>query len=142
MDCIFCKIVAGEIPSSKIYEDEKILGFLDINPAKKGHCLVLPKEHYENIFDVSDDVLSETVAVVKKVALAVQKETASDGVNILQNNNRAAGQLVPHIHFHIIPRFENDEVNFSYRGEKYLEGEIEETRKRIDAIIRMHNAVE
>ena len=142
MDCIFCKIIAGEIPSSKVYEDEKILGFLDINPASKGHSLVLPKEHYEDIFDVPDELLREIISAVKKVAIAVEKTTASDGVNVVQNNKKAAGQLVSHIHFHIIPRFENDEVNFSYAGEKYSEGEMEETRKRIDAIIRMYNATE
>jgi len=131
MDCIFCKIVSGEIPSSKIYEDEKVLAFLDINPANKGHCVVIPKEHYENIFDISDDALKEIIAAVKKTASAVNKAANCDGINILQNNNKAAGQLVSHIHFHIIPRFENDEVNFSYKPGKYLEGEINEMREKI-----------
>lgn len=131
MDCIFCKIIEGEIPSSKVYEDEKVIAFMDISPVNKGHCLVLPKEHYETIFDISEDVLSETIAIVKKIASAVEKAADCDGINILQNNNKAAGQLVPHIHFHIMPRFGNDKVNFSYPGEKYAEGEIDEMRKKI-----------
>ena len=135
MDCIFCKIVSGEIPSGKVYEDESVVAFMDINPAKRGHCLVLPKEHYENIFDVSDEVLGGTILAVKKVASAVQKAVKSDGVNVLQNNNRAAGQLIPHIHFHVIPRFEGDGINFSYRSEKYAEGELAELLSKIKSNI-------
>ncbi len=135
MDCIFCKIVSGEIPSGKVYEDESVVAFMDINPAVKGHCLVLPKEHYENIFDVSDEVLGETILAVKKVASAVQKAVKSDGVNVLQNNNRAAGQLIPHIHFHVIPRFEGDGIDFSYRPEKYAEGEMAEMLAKIKSNI-------
>ncbi len=131
MTCIFCKIIKGEIPSGKIYEDDTVLAFLDINPANKGHALVLPKAHYGNIFDVPEPVLSKTIEIVKKIATAVLKVTNCDGVNILQNNNKAAGQLVPHIHFHIIPRFENDSVNFSYKGTKYGGGELEDVQKRI-----------
>jgi histidine triad (HIT) family protein len=135
MDCIFCKIVSGEIPSGKVYEDGSVIAFMDINPAKRGHCLVLPKEHYESIFDVSDEVLYETILAVKKVASAVQKAVKSDGVNILQNNNRAAGQLIPHIHFHVIPRFNGDGIDFSYRSEKYAGGEMAELLSKIKSNI-------
>lgn len=129
MDCVFCKIIAGDLPSSKIYEDEKVIAFLDIHPANKGHTLVLPKKHYENIFDFPDEALAELVVILKKIAIAINKSEKCDGINIIQNNNRAAGQMIPHIHFHVIPRFENDKSK--HHNVKYAEGEMEETRKRI-----------
>jgi len=129
MDCIFCKIITGELPSSKVYEDEKIIAFLDIRPANKGHTLVLPKKHYENIFEISDASLTDVILTVKKIAIAVNKAVKCDGINIIQNNNRAAGQIIPHIHFHVIPRFEND--SNKHHNIKYSAEEMEEIRKKI-----------
>lgn len=108
MDCIFCKIVNGSIPSQKVYEDSEFLAFLDIHPVNKGHLLVIPKEHHETIVDVPPELLSRLMLVVQQAAEAVRQVTHADGFNIVQNNYRAAGQEVPHIHFHIIPRFSDD----------------------------------
>jgi histidine triad (HIT) family protein len=107
-DCIFCKIVAGDIPCFKIYETENILSFLDIGPVNKGHALVIPKKHYKNIWDFPADLGTELITAAQLVGDAVVKATKADGMNILMNNNTAAGQLVFHAHFHLIPRFEND----------------------------------
>ncbi|MBW3002393.1 HIT family protein [Candidatus Woesearchaeota archaeon] len=107
-DCIFCKIVKGEIPCQKVYEDDKILAFLDIMPVHKGHTLVIPKEHHTDILDMPDDTLAELAKVAKKVSKAVKEATKADGFNIGQNNGAAAGQAVFHFHLHVIPRFNND----------------------------------
>ena len=105
MECPFCGIVSGKIPSMKIYEDEGILAFLDINPRNPGHTLVVPKKHCGNLFDLSEEDAGEIFMVVRKVAEAVKAGTKADGISISQSNGRAAGQLVPHLHFHIIPRY-------------------------------------
>lgn len=105
-DCIFCKIIKGEIPSYKVSEDGQTLAILDINPVNKGHTLVMPKEHHVNILDVPEAVLSATMKTVKKITIALSKY--ADGVNIGQNTKKAAGQLVDHLHFHVIPRYTND----------------------------------
>ena len=111
-DCIFCAIAAGEIPSFKVYEDDKFLAYLDINPFSEGHVLVIPKEHREGLIDAEDSLLSELFARVKKVATHVKEVLGADGFNILQNNGEAAGQTVRHIHFHIIPRKNGDALVF------------------------------
>lgn len=107
-NCIFCKIISGEIPCEKIYEDENTLAFLDIKPINKGHALVIHKEHHENIFEMPDECLCQIAPTIKKIAAAVKGGTQADGINIGMNNGVAAGQAVSHAHFHIIPRFAND----------------------------------
>ena len=102
--CIFCAIAAGEVPSFKVYEDDLVLAYLDINPFSRGHTLVIPKGHAAGILDVDDETLSALVLRVKKVAAHVKEVLGCDGFNILQNNGAAAGQTVPHLHFHIVPR--------------------------------------
>jgi len=108
MDCLFCKIAKGDIPCSKIYEDDKMLAFLDIMPVNKGHALVIPKEHYEDIFQIPDYILAEMATMLKKVSTAVKHGVEADGINLLMNNHEAAGQVVPHAHFHVIPRHTGD----------------------------------
>ena len=103
-DCIFCKIVAGDIPAALIYEDDHVLSFLDIGPLSNGHCLVIPKRHAATVIDCPPDVLSQIAAVLGRIAQAVVAVTGCEGYNVLCNNGRAAGQLVDHLHFHIIPR--------------------------------------
>jgi len=105
-NCIFCKIVKGEIPSYKVYENEKVLVILDINPANEGHLLVIPKKHFENIFDIEEDYLVEVIKVAKKLAMLFIEY---DGLNLLQNNKEQAGQVVKHFHLHLIPRVKGDE---------------------------------
>src|SRR3989344_7621350 len=107
-DCIFCKIVRGEIPSQRIYEDADTFAFLDIHPVNPGHSLVVPKKHSENLYDMDDHVLAAVMRSVQKVARAVKSAVQADGVNLGMNNEEAAGQIIFHPHFHVIPRFKED----------------------------------
>ena len=111
-NCIFCSIAAGEIPSFKIYEDETVVAYLDINPFSEGHTLVIPKEHTEGIVDTPDETLAKTIARVKKIAAHLKDALPCDGFNILQNNGESAGQTVRHVHFHIVPRYGMGEISF------------------------------
>ena len=110
-ECIFCKIVKGELPLNKIYEDESILAFTPKEPEAKGHTLVITKKHYKNIFDVSRKDLEKLVIVIKKISLAIKAGLSARGVNILNASGEVAQQFVQHLHFHIIPRFENDGID-------------------------------
>jgi histidine triad (HIT) family protein len=130
-DCIFCKIAKGQIPSAKVYESNDVLAFLDISPANKGHCLVIPKRHFETLTDMPDIELAALSAAVKKVALSVYTSLKADGFNIFMNNKKAAGQIVPHAHFHIVPRFKDDGISFDWPHRKYGEGELEEYAGKI-----------
>ena len=116
--CIFCKIIEGKIPCTKVYEDKNVLAFLDISPVNKGHALVMPKKHFETLMDVDDNILCETMKTVKKLSKAIMKAVKDDGINISINNHKAAGQLVPHLHIHIIPRFSNDGLKFDWPTKK------------------------
>jgi len=107
-DCLFCRIIRGEIPSSKIYEDEYVYAFLDIAPSFIGHTLVVPKNHYKNILDIDAGEAGHIFAAIQKIAPAIIKVTGAEGFHVLQNNNEAAGQTVFHTHFHIIPRKTGD----------------------------------
>ncbi len=109
-DCIFCKIVAGAIPSTKVYEDEKFLAFMDINPLTRGHCLLIPKDHHPTVFDMPESLLRDLIAVAKKLAGPLREAVGASGLNFLQSNGRAANQIVDHYHLHLIPRFAADEV--------------------------------
>jgi len=110
-DCIFCKLANGVFPTNSIYEDECVKVILDAGPATKGHALVIPKEHYQDIFDIEDTTLANAMKVAKKVAARMVDVLNCDGVNIVQNNKEAAGQTVPHFHIHVIPRYKNDGQN-------------------------------
>ena len=107
---IFSKIIAGEIPSFKVYEDKKVVAILDINPVNAGHILVIPREEYVTLMDMPDKLAEHTIIVVKHLASEIQRITGAPGINVFLNNGVAAGQEVPHVHFHIIPRFEGDEA--------------------------------
>lgn len=116
--CIFCSIAKGEIPSFKVYEDELVLAYLDINPFTRGHTLVIPKAHAEDLLDADDALLEKIVVRVKKVAAHLKAALPCDGFNILQNNGEAAGQTVHHLHFHIIPRYAGEGLEFkSHKGD-------------------------
>lgn len=130
-DCIFCKIIKGEIPCTKVYEDENILSFLDIAPANKGHCLVVPKEHYDTLIAAPEEIINYSMKVAKKVARAMSASLANEGFNVLINNNQVAGQLVPHAHVHIIPRFKGDGIRLNWTAKKYKEKEIGEFADKI-----------
>lgn len=109
--CVFCKIISGEYSSSKIYEDDKVLAILDLSQATLGHTLVMPKEHYENIFDLESETAKHLFSVVKNICNHYQKVIPNlKGINLLNNNGEKAGQTVMHYHMHIIPRYEDDDL--------------------------------
>lgn len=109
MDCLFCKIIKGEIPSHKIYEDEETFAFLDINPCSRGHTVVVPKKHCDSFTDMSTEDAGALFATVKMLSGMIEDALSTDGSNVGLNNKPAAGQVVPHVHVHIIPRMEDDE---------------------------------
>ena len=112
MNCIFCALSSGDLPSFKIYEDDVVIACLDVNPFAAGHVLVMPKVHAATLLETPDDVLKEVIVRVKKIAEHVCKTLGCDGFNILQNNGAAAGQTVRHLHFHIVPRRTGDALSF------------------------------
>ncbi len=114
-NCIFCKIAAGEIPSSTLYEDDDFRVILDISPASKGHALILPKEHYANLYELDDEVAAKAFVLAKKMITKLTDIVKCDGYNVVQNNGTAAGQTVFHFHIHLIPRYENDHVGISWK---------------------------
>ena len=129
-NCIFCKIVSGEIPANKIYEDDYTLAFLSIGPHNPGHTLVIPKDHFENVYGLPDETLCRTIITVKKIAIAIKNGLETDGINIGMNNEETAGQEIPHAHFHIIPRKEGDGL-VHWGAKAYLPGEAEEVAMKI-----------
>lgn len=129
-ECIFCKIVKGEIPSTKIYEDDRTHAFLDINPVTRGHTLVIPKQHCIDIFDMGEEDARAVMATAKKVANAAFHSLGAAGVNLLNSNKKAAGQEVFHYHMHVIPRYENDGVRM-FPIQKYKETDFKETAQKI-----------
>ena len=113
-NCIFCKIANGEIPSATIYEDEDFRVILDLSPASKGHALILPKEHYANLFELDDEKAGKVLVVAKKVITKMKEILNCDGYNLVQNNGEAACQTVNHFHLHLIPRYEGDNVGLQW----------------------------
>ncbi len=130
MDCIFCKIVNKKLPCYKLYEDESVMAFLDIMPVNHGHTLVISKKHYANLEEISDEELCKLIKVVKKIGKAIIKGLKVKGYNIGVNNNSIAGQVVPHIHFHIIPRFEEDGLSL-WPQQRYEKDEAETVMEKI-----------
>lgn len=114
-DCIFCKIAKGEIPSATLYEDEEFRVILDLNPAAKGHALILPKKHASNLLELPDETASKALVLAKRIVSTLQEGLHAEGVNVLQNNGEAAGQTVFHFHMHIIPRRTGDAVNMTWK---------------------------
>ena len=114
-NCIFCKIANGEIPSATIYEDGDFRAFLDLNPATRGHALIVPKEHYANVLELDDELCGKAFLLAKKLSGKMMKALKCDGVNLVQNNGEAAGQTVFHFHLHIIPRYENDGAGVTWK---------------------------
>lgn len=130
-DCIFCKIVSGRIPCNKIYEDEQVLAFLDIRPVSDGHTLVVTKAHFERLHQCPPEVLSSISSCVGKIVQAVVAAVGAAGYNVLCNNSRVAGQLVDHVHFHLIPRNEGDQVFTRWPAYEYEQGRADEIVEKI-----------
>ena len=125
MDCVFCKIRDGLIPSVKVFEDERIFAIMDINPLNEGHLLVIPKAHAATIYDIAEDDLGRSAVVAKRIALAAQRALRPDGLNLVQANGAAAFQSVPHFHLHLIPRWNGDGKGFDW---KLVKGDPEKIR--------------
>lgn len=125
--CIFCKIIAGEIPSKSIYEDDDFKVILDVSPASKGHALILPKEHCANIYEIDENLLGKAAKLAKKLASHMTEVLKCDGLNLVQNNGEIAGQTVFHFHMHLIPRYKNMKNNdiLNWTHEEYTEEEME-----------------
>lgn len=136
VDCVFCKIRDGQIPSLKIYEDDRTLAFMDINPLNPGHCLVVTKNHAATIFDTDVSDLQAAIVTVRKVATAVRGAMQADGLNVLQASGAAAFQSVPHFHFHVIPRFNNDGKGFDWKPVPGDKQQITLNGERIRTVLR------
>ena len=130
-DCIFCKLANGEIPTNALYEDDIVKVIFDANPAAKGHVLILPKEHFDNIYELDDDTAAHVFKVAAKISKAYKKALDFDGLNIVQNNGEVAGQTVFHFHMHIIPRYKGDTVNIGWTPGKADADEINELKEKI-----------
>lgn len=132
-ECIFCKIVRNEIPSKKVYEDDGNVAFLDINPASPGHVLVVPKKHFAGMHDIADTDMQRLAVAVKKVNDTVKEKLGCEGTNIMLNNGRIAGQIVEHVHFHIIPRYPGDGIELHFPRYKTDEKYFDEMQKKLTA---------
>ena len=134
MSCIFCKIVAGEIPSYKVYEDEDVYAFLDIAPVNYGHTLVVSRKHFTNMEEIPENELCQLIKAVKKVGKALKDGLGVAGYNIGENNDPVAGQIIPHIHFHVMPRRADDGLRLWPQG-KYEEGKAEKIAEKIRKVL-------
>ena len=134
-DCIFCKIIRGELPSYKVYEDEHTLAFLDIKPVNAGHTLVVPKKHSHNIFDIAPEDWAALAEAARVISIAIEHALKADGVNIAMNNREHAGQVVDHPHLHIIPRFKGDGLKLMPQR-SYADNEAEPVAEKIRAAIK------
>ena len=132
-DCIFCKLANGEIPTRVVYEDEDFCVIMDAAPATKGHCLILPKEHFPNIYEIEEEVLGKAFKLAKKMAGHLTEKLGCDGFNIVQNNGEAAGQTVFHFHVHLIPRYKNDGMAMGWKPGKPSDEEQDSVYKLIKA---------
>ncbi len=134
-DCLFCNIAKGKIPSATIYEDSHFAVILDVNPATKGHCLIIPKEHFDNIYDLDGETAGKLFSLATCIARAMKDALNCDGLNVIQNNGEIAGQTVPHFHLHLIPRYEGDGVDLTWKQNGVSEEELEEIRKAVKKAI-------
>ena len=134
-DCIFCKIISGQIPALKIYEDANFIGILDINPRRRGHAVVIPKRHAKTLLDLSEKLTGEYLEVVQAVARHIVGALGAKGFNFGSNNGEAAGQMVPHVHIHILPRFSGEKITAGFEAifqpDEALKKELEPTHKKI-----------
>jgi len=131
MDCLFCKIAKGEIPSAKIFENENVFAFLDINPLTEGHCLVIPKQHYADIFEIEEDVLKEIIAVAKDIAENAKRNLGATGVQLMNASGKDAEQSVFHFHLHVVPRYENDGLEMNKWWQSKAQNPSQEKLKKI-----------
>ena len=134
-NCIFCKIAAGEIPSATLYEDEEFRVILDLGPASKGHALILPKQHYANLYELPDELAEKVIRLAKKMVIAMTKALQCDGFNVVQNNGEAAGQTVFHFHMHLIPRYKDDHAGVTWTPGKLTDEVRDEVLEKVRACL-------
>lgn len=132
-NCIFCKIANGEIPSRTLYEDDDFRVIMDLAPATKGHSLILPKEHYKNVYEIADDTAAKVLPLAKKMATLMTEKLGADGFNIVQNNNEIAGQTVFHFHVHLIPRYNDDNQSLVMKPQEMTDAQLDAVR---DVIVK------
>ena len=125
-ECIFCKIANGDIPSKELYEDDEFKVILDLGPATRGHALILPKNHYANLYELPDELAEKVILLAKKMIVKMTKALDCDGFNVVQNNGAPAGQTVFHFHMHLIPRYENDDAGFGWNTGELSEADKED----------------
>jgi histidine triad (HIT) family protein len=130
-NCIFCKIANGEIPSRTLYEDKDFRVIMDLNPATKGHALILPKEHYKNLYEISDETAAKVLPLAKKMATLMTDKLSAEGFNLIQNNNEIAGQSVFHFHMHLIPRYSDDNQNLVMKANEVSAEELDKIKDQI-----------
>ncbi|MCR5295108.1 MAG: HIT family protein [Lachnospiraceae bacterium] len=130
-DCIFCKLAGGSIPTATLYEDDDFRVILDAGPATKGHCLILPKKHYQDIYEIPDELLARAIVLARKMAICLTKALDCDGFNIVQNNREAAGQTVFHFHIHLIPRYKDDGQHILWKPGVLTDEVREEVLKKV-----------
>lgn len=133
-DCIFCKLANGDIPTSTIYEDEDFRVILDLGPATKGHALILPKEHYENLYEIDDEIAGKAMKLAKKMITQMTEVLGCDGYNVVQNNGAAAGQTVFHFHMHLIPRYKGDKSGFGWKSGSLSDADKEEILGKLNKL--------
>lgn len=131
-NCIFCKIANGEIPSTTLYEDDDFRVILDLGPATRGHALLLPKNHFANLFELDDETAQKAILVAKKMAGKMKVALGADGFNLVQNNGEAAGQTVFHFHMHLIPRYENDNAGILWEPGETTPEDMAEVKRLVD----------
>ena len=131
-NCIFCKIANGEIPSTTLYEDEDFRVILDLGPATRGHALLLPKNHFANLFELDDETAQKAILVAKKMAGKMKAALGADGFNLVQNNGEAAGQTVFHFHMHLIPRYKNDNAGILWEPGETTPEDMAEVKRLVD----------
>ncbi len=130
-NCIFCKIANGEIPTKTLYEDDTFRVIMDLGPATKGHALILPKEHYKNLYEIPENVAADAMILAKKMAIKMTNALHADGFNVVQNNNEIAGQTVFHFHIHLIPRYTDDNQKITWVPGKMTDEELNDIQKQI-----------
>ena len=130
-NCIFCKLASGEIPSATIYEDADFRVILDLSPASKGHALIIPKEHYRNLYDLDENLAAKVMVLAKQMIRKMTDILECDGYNIVQNNEESAGQTVFHFHMHLIPRYQNDGVGIGWKMGELTDSDKEEILNKL-----------
>ncbi len=128
-NCIFCKIANGEIPSKTLYEDDKFRVILDLGPASRGHALILPRDHYANLYELPDETAGEVMKLAKKMAVQMTERLGCEGLNLVQNNGELAGQTVFHFHMHLIPRYKDDGQKIGWKPQEVTQEELEAVAK-------------